>query len=100
MVVLCADQDRNSRLVEATTLAVPLLDAVQSTFPRQVEHEQDGDSIVADERQHIHELALSAQIPDAEGNLRVPDADCLLHEVDAQGLDVVLVPAALDIFDH
>lgn len=100
VIVLCAYEDRNGRLVESSPLTIPLLDAVQRALAGQVEHKQDGHGIVAHERQHIDELALAAKIPDAEGNLGVADADGLFHEVDAQSLDVVLVPAAFDIFDH
>ena len=100
VVVFGAYQDRDGGLVEAAALAVPLLDAVQGALPGQVEHEEDGDGVVADEGQHVDELALAAEVPDAEGDLGVADADGLLHEVDAEGLDVVLVPAALDVLDH
>lgn len=100
MIVLCAYKDGNGRLVESSPLAVPFLDAVQRALAGQVEHEEDGYSIVAHERQHIDELALTAKIPDAEGNLGVADADGLFHEVDAQSLDVVLVPTTFDVFDH
>lgn len=100
VVVLRPDQDGDSRFVEPPALAVPLLDAVQRALPRQVEHEQDGHGVVAHEGQHVDKLALAAQVPDAEGDLRVADADGLLHEVHAQRLDVVLVPAALDVLHH
>lgn len=100
MVILGANQDGNSCLVETPALTVPLLDAVESTLARQVEHEKDGYRVVADEGQHVDELALAAQIPDTEGDFGVPDADSLFHEVYTEGLDVVLVPATLDIFDH
>lgn len=100
MIVLCAYEDGNGRLVESSPLAIPLLDAVQRALAGQVEHEQDGHGIVTHERQHIDELALAAKIPDAEGDLGIADADGLFHEVDAQSLDVVFVPAAFDVLDH
>jgi hypothetical protein len=63
-IVLGADQEGDGRLVEATPLAIPLLDAVQRALARQVEHEEDGNRVVADQRQHVDELALPAQVPD------------------------------------
>jgi hypothetical protein len=59
VIVLCADQEWYRCLVEATSLAVPLLDGVQCALPRQVEHEQYGHSIVANQGQHVYELALA-----------------------------------------
>lgn len=100
MIVFCAYQDGNGRLVESSPLAIPLLDAVQRALAGQVEHEEDGHGVVTHERQHIDELALAAKIPDAESDLGVADADGLFHEVDAQSLDVVFVPAAFNIFHH
>ena len=100
MVVLCADEDGDGRLVEAAALAVPLLDAVESALARQVEHEEDGDGVVADEWQHVDKLALAAEVPYGERDFCIADRDGLLHKVDAERLDIVLVPAALDVLDH
>ena len=100
MVVLGPHQERYGSLVETPALPVPLLYAVQRALARQVEHEQDGDGVVTHERQHVDELALPAEVPDAERDLRVADGDSLLHEIDAERLDVVLVPRPLDILDH
>lgn len=100
VVVLCAHQDRNRRLIKAPSLPIPLLDTVQGALPRQVEHEQNSDCIVANQRQHIDKLALATQIPDGESDFRVSDRDGLLHEVDAKSLNIVFVPAALHVFDH
>lgn len=100
VVVLGADQDGDSRLVESAPLAIPLLDAVESALARQVKHEEDGDGVVAHQRQHVDKLALAAQVPDGKGDFGVADGNGLLHKVDAQRLDVVLVPAALDVLDH
>ena len=83
MVILGADEERDGCLVEAAALPVPFLDAVKCRFAREVEHEQDGYCVIAYERKHVDEFALSAQIPDAEGDFGIADADCLLHEVDA-----------------
>jgi hypothetical protein len=82
MIVLGTDQERDCSLVEAAPLAVPLFDRVQCALPGQVEHEEYGHGIVADQRQHVHELALATKIPDGEGDFGVPDRDGLLHEVD------------------
>ena len=64
MVVLGTDEEGDRRLVEATALPVPLLDGVEGAFPRQVEHKQDGDGVVADKWQHVDEFTLAAKIPD------------------------------------
>lgn len=100
MIVLCADENGNGRLVEASSLSVPLLDAVESTLASQIKHEENGHGVVADQRQHIDKLALTAQIPDGKSNLRVADGNRLFHKVDSKRLDIVLVPAAFDILDH
>ena len=83
VVVLGADKERDGRLVEAPALPIPLLDGVEGRFPRQVEHEEDGDGVVANEGQHVDELALPAQVPDGEGDFGVADADGFFHEIDA-----------------
>lgn len=100
VIVLGANQNRDRCLVEPPSLAIPLLDAVERAFPGQVKHEQNRHGIIADEREHVDELSLAAEIPYAERYFRVADADCLFHEVDAQRLDVVLIPAALDVLHH
>lgn len=100
VVVLCADQNGNCRLVETATLSIPLLDAVESALAREVKHEEDGDGIIANQREHIDKLALTAKVPDGKGNFGVADRNGLFHKVDAERLDVVLVPAALDVLDH
>lgn len=82
VIIFCANKERNSSLVEASTLSVPLFDAVQGGFPGQVEHEEDSDGIVADERQHVDELALATKIPNRKGDLCVSYRDGLLHEID------------------
>ena len=64
MVVLCADEERNSRLVETSTLAVPLLDGIEGALSGQVEHEEYGNGVVADEGKHVDEFALASEIPD------------------------------------
>ena len=83
VVVFSAHQKWNRGFVEPAALSVPLFDAVESRFPCQVEHEEDGDGIVADEGQHVDEFALAAEIPDGEGDFGVADGDCFFHEVDA-----------------
>lgn len=100
VVVLCADQDGNCRLVESAALAIPLLDAVERALARQVKHEEDSDCVIAHQRQHVDKLALAAQVPDGKGDFGVADGNGLFHEIDTQRLDVVLVPASLHVFDH
>lgn len=73
MVVLCANQEGDCRLVETAALPVPLLDAVQGALSCEVEHEEDGDCVVADEGQHIDKLALASEIPYREGDFCVSD---------------------------
>lgn len=68
LIVLSADQERNGSLVEASTLSVPLFDAIEGRFSSQVEHEEDGDGIIAHEGQHVDKFALTTQIPDGECN--------------------------------
>ena len=48
VVIFSADEEWNGRLVESSSLPVPLFDAVKSTLPSQVEHEQDGYGVIAD----------------------------------------------------
>lgn len=82
VIVLGTDKERDSRLVETSSLPIPLLDGIEGALAGQIEHEEDGDSIVADEGQHVDKLALTAKIPDGEGDFRVSDAYGLFHEVD------------------
>lgn len=63
VIVFCANQERDCRLVETATLAIPLLDAVQGALSCEVEHEEDGDCVIADERQHVDKFALASEIP-------------------------------------
>ena len=64
VVVFCADQERNGCLVETSPLAIPFFDGIECALPGQVEHEEYGDSIVANQGEHINEFALAAEIPD------------------------------------
>ena len=100
MVVLGADEEWNRGLVEPARLPVPLLDRVQRGFAREVEHEKDGNCVVADEWKHVDKLALTAQIPDAKRDFRVADRNGLFHKVDSERLDVVLVERAFDVTHH
>lgn len=63
MVVLCADEEWNCSLVEAASLTVPFLDTVESRLACEIEHKEDGHSVIADEGQHVDEFSLAAQIP-------------------------------------
>lgn len=82
MIVLGANQERDSSLVEASPLPIPLLDAVECALPCQIEHEQDGNGIIAHEWQHVDKLSLTSEIPDGEGDFCVSDRDGLFHEID------------------
>src|SRR5712671_1933791 len=109
-------------LVEPARLTIPLLDRIERRLAREIEHEQDGHGIVADEWKHVHKLALPAKVPDGECDRRPSHRDCLLHKVDAltcewhgrlargytcvekrgrtQRLDIILIEAPLDVLDH
>ena len=67
MIILCANQEWNSRLIESPALPIPFLDTIECGFPCQVEHEEDSDCVVADEGQHVDEFSLAAQVPDRKG---------------------------------
>lgn len=82
VVVLCTDKERNGGLVETSPLAIPFFDGVESALTGKIEHEENGDCIVADQRQHIDKLALAAEVPDGECYFRISNADCLFHKVD------------------
>lgn len=82
MVILCSNEERNGRLVESPALAVPFLDRVQSALPGEIKHEQDSNGVVAHQWKHVHELSLTAKVPNREGDLRIADGDGLFHEVD------------------
>lgn len=71
LIVLGSNQERNSGLVEPSALAVPFLDRVQSTLPSQIEHEENRNGIIADQRKHVDKLTLTTEIPDGEGNLSI-----------------------------
>jgi hypothetical protein len=80
-IVLCADQKWNGRLVKATPLSVPLLDAVERALAREVKHEKNSDCIIAYERQHVDEFALTAEIPDGKGDFGIANGYRLFHKV-------------------
>ena len=63
--------------------AVPLFYRSQRALPRQIKHEEDRARVVAHERQHRQELAVAAEVPDTERDLRVAERDGFFHEVDA-----------------
>jgi hypothetical protein len=50
VIVFGADKKRDGSLIKASTLSIPLFDTVEGGFPGQIEHEENGDSIVADKR--------------------------------------------------
>jgi len=100
VVIFGANQKRYGSLVEAPSLSVPLFDAVQCAFSSQVEHEEDGNSIVADQREHVDKLSLTTKIPDGECDLCVAYGNSFLHKIDPKFLNVILVPAAFNVFYH
>lgn len=71
MVVLGTNKERNGCFVETPALAIPFLDGVQSAFAGEIKHKEDRNGVIADEWQHIDELALATKIPDGECDLRV-----------------------------
>lgn len=71
MIILCADEERNRSLVETSALSVPFFDAVERRLSRQVEHEQNGNGVIAHERKHVDELPLATQIPYRKGNFSI-----------------------------
>lgn len=83
MIILCPDKEWDGSLVETSALSIPFFDGVEGGFAGQVEHEEDGDGVVAYERKHVDEFALAAEIPDGKGDFCISDGDGLLHEVDA-----------------
>ncbi len=64
MVVLRSDEERNSSLVKTSSLPIPLLNRIEGTLAGEVEHEEDGNSVVTNQWQHVDELPLTAEIPD------------------------------------
>lgn len=81
MVVFRADEKRDCRLVEAAPLPVPLLYGIECAFPREVEHEEDSDGVIANQREHVDKLALATKIPYREGDFRVANRNGLFHEI-------------------
>ncbi len=64
MVVLRSNEERNGSLVETSSLPIPLLDRIKGALAGEVEHEENGNSVVTDQWQHVDELPLTAEIPD------------------------------------
>lgn len=83
MIIFCADQERYGGLVETSSLPVPFLDAVEGGFAGEVEHEQNGHGVVADQWQHVDEFTLATQVPNRECDFGVAYGDCLFHKVHA-----------------
>lgn len=71
MIVLGANQERNCRLIESTALSIPLLDRVERAFPGEIKHKQYRNGIITNQREHINEFSLSAQIPNRESDFGV-----------------------------
>lgn len=52
-----------THFVEASSLTIPLFNAVECCFACEIKHEQDGNRIITDERQHRDEFPLATEIP-------------------------------------
>ena len=48
VVVLGADEERDGRFVEASSLPVPFFDGIQRTLPGKIEHEKYSNGVIAD----------------------------------------------------
>ena len=59
VVILGANQERDGSLIESTALAIPFLNGVEGALSGEVEHEQNGHGIIANQRQHVDKLALA-----------------------------------------
>lgn len=81
MIVLGPDQEGNGRFVKPATLAIPLFNRVEGALAREIEHEENGHGIIADEWKHVDEFALTSQVPDRKGDFRVADRDGFFHKV-------------------
>jgi hypothetical protein len=64
-------------------LAIPFFDRIESRFPGEIEHEEQGHGVIADEGQHVHKLSLATEIPYRERYCRPPHRDGLFHEINA-----------------
>ena len=60
---------------------------------RQIKHEEQSHSVIAHQRQHVQILWLTTEIPNAE-------SDGLLHEINSQRLNVILVEIVLHVVDN
>jgi len=99
-VVLGADEEGGGGLVKETALLVPVFDTRQRRLSRKIEHEQQGDGVIANKRKHVEILLLASKIPDTKCDIGLAQRDRLLHEVDTESLDVVFVEVALDVLNH
>lgn len=59
VVILGANQEWDGSLIETTALAIPLLDRVEGALASEVEHEQNGHGVIANQGQHVDKLALA-----------------------------------------
>ncbi len=83
MVIFRSDQEGDGGLVESPPLSIPFFDRIQRAFAGKIEHEQDRYCIIADQRKHVDEFTLAAQVPDRECDFCVADRYCLFHKIDA-----------------
>lgn len=71
VVVLGADEERDRRFVKASSLPIPFFNRIQCTLPSKIEHKKYSNGVVADEREHVDKLSLTAQIPNGEGDFGI-----------------------------
>jgi hypothetical protein len=63
VIVFRANQERYRSLVKSSALSVPLFNTVQRRLACEIEHEEDGHGIVANEGKHVDEFSLPAKVP-------------------------------------
>ena len=76
-------EHRPTHLVKPPCLSIPLFHRVQRRLSRKVEHEQYGNGVIANEREHVYKLSLPSKVPDGECDCRPSDGNGLLHEINA-----------------
>ena len=97
MIIFGANQERNGGFVEASSLPIPLFDAVECTLPCEIEHEENCNSIIADQRKHVDKFSLATQIPDGECDFSIADRYGLLHEIDPLVSSAIITTLVLDV---
>ena len=72
-----------THLVKPPGLSIPLFHRVQGRLSRKVEHEEYGNGVIANKREHVHKFALASKVPDGECDCCPSYGYCLLHEINA-----------------